>query len=135
MILRDGHVLVQLKKRDGKKPYLTLPGGKQEPGETLKACVRRECAEEIAAEVSVGPLLYVAEIYKTKPEGQQHRVEFLFLCKVSDDYEPQLGPHPDPSQIDTIWADIDKPTAMFRPDYGVVFAERSTPQYLGLLRN
>tara|TARA_R110002020_G_scaffold169227_11_gene358342 strand:+ start:1736 stop:2185 length:450 start_codon:yes stop_codon:yes gene_type:complete len=133
VILRDGYVLAQLKKRDGQSAYLTLPGGKQDPGETLETCVRRECAEEIGAQVSVGPLLYVSELYKPKACGTQHRVEFLFRCDVPPDYEPQLGPHPDPSQIETVWVRPERPPARFRPDYGTVLAAEGTSVYLGLL--
>ncbi len=38
-----------------------FPGGKQEPGESLKSCLRRELLEELGIEVSVGALLTVVE--------------------------------------------------------------------------
>ncbi len=124
---------MQLKKRSGQKPYLTLPGGKQDPGETLAQCVVRECAEEIGAKVRVGPLLHVAELFQKKDAGRLHRLEFLFLCTVADGYDPKLGPAPDPSQIGTIWASLDTPPARFKPDYRTILAAKDAPQYLGLL--
>jgi mutator protein MutT len=38
-----------------------FPGGKQEAGETLEECLKREIREELDIEVAVGPLLAVAE--------------------------------------------------------------------------
>jgi len=41
-----------------------FPGGKQEPGETLEACLQRELAEELGIEVTVGaPLTVVRHAY------------------------------------------------------------------------
>ena len=34
-----------------------FPGGKREPGETLKECLRREIREELAVDIEVGDLL------------------------------------------------------------------------------
>jgi mutator protein MutT len=41
--------------------YWELPGGKIEAGESPAACVRRECAEELAIEVVVEELLGIVE--------------------------------------------------------------------------
>jgi mutator protein MutT len=38
-----------------------FPGGKQEPGESLESCLRRELWEELGIEVAVGALLTVVE--------------------------------------------------------------------------
>ncbi len=38
-----------------------FPGGKREDGETLEACLARECAEELGVTVRVGALLRVVE--------------------------------------------------------------------------
>ncbi|MBY8974504.1 NUDIX domain-containing protein [Rhodobacteraceae bacterium NNCM2] len=133
VIYRESELLVQVKQKEDGAPYLTLPGGKQDPGESMVACVARECAEEVGAEVSVGALLHVAEVFKPKEEGMRHQVEFLFACEVAPDYQPRMGPHPDPSQVDTIWASPVAQAALFRPAYAGFLTAGDAPQYLGVL--
>ena len=93
--------------------------------------VVRECLEEIGAEVSVGPLLHVAEVFKSKEEGLRHQVEALFLCEIAESYEPRLGPKPDRSQVDTIWADPIAEAALFRPPIAAHLTDPKAPFYLG----
>ncbi|QDY70612.1 NUDIX domain-containing protein [Qingshengfaniella alkalisoli] len=133
VIWRDGKILAQVKQRGCGKPYLTLPGGKQEPGESLADCVARECAEEVGAPVEVGALLHLAEVFKPKEDGMRHQVEALFACTIAKDYSPRLGPEPDASQIDTIWACPVNDAAWFRPAYAPSLADEAAPLYLGVL--
>lgn len=132
VIRRDGQVLVQLKQRPGTGEFLTLPGGRQEPGETLENCIRRECAEEIGARVHVARLLHVAEVHKQKDEGISHQLELLFDCSVPDGYEAMVGPEPDKSQKDTIWVDPRVEIDRFRPSYGESLTRADAPLYLGV---
>lgn len=132
VIFRNGELLVQVNEKPGQAPYLTLPGGKQEPGESAAEALRRECAEEIGAEVAVGELLHVAEVFKPKDGEMRHQVELLFACEVAGDYEPIRGPHPDPSQIGTAWVSPVARAADFRPGYAAVLSG-SAPLYLGVL--
>jgi mutator protein MutT len=47
--------------------YWEFPGGKQEPGETLEACLEREIQEELGMEVkAVKHLLQINHNYETK---------------------------------------------------------------------
>ena len=58
VIARDGRVL--LCRRPQGKHHAGLwefPGGKTEPGETLEACVARECREELGIDLRVGRAL------------------------------------------------------------------------------
>jgi len=132
VIRRGGSVLVQVKEKPGQAIYLTLPGGKQEPGETAEEALKRECLEEVAAEITVGPLLHVAEVFKRKSGGLQHQLEMLFACEVNEDYHPVVGPHPDPSQTDTVWASPIARALAFRPAYGAALSGPA-PVYLGVL--
>lgn len=58
VIWHDGCVLLAQRRPGGLLGGLwEFPGGKQEPGETLEDCLRRELREELGIEVEVGPLL------------------------------------------------------------------------------
>lgn len=133
VILRRQEILVQVKSKPGRADYLSLPGGKQDPGESLIQCVIRECAEEIGAEITVGPLLHVAETLRDKPGGQRHQLDILFACSVPQDYVPQLGPHPDPSQTATVWLPLDEASDRLAPAFGPGLARAGEPVYLGFL--
>lgn len=94
VIRRDGRLLVQVKQKPGGRPFLSLPGGRQEPGETLDSAVARECFEEIGAKVTVGAVVHVAEVFKSKQDKLRHQVEILFSCTVPDNYVARMGSAP-----------------------------------------
>jgi ADP-ribose pyrophosphatase YjhB (NUDIX family) len=86
-----------------------LPGGAQDPGETLAQALHRECLEEIGTTVEIVELMNVADHFKaraTDPPSTRHMVEFLFRCSVPDDYVARSGSKPDRSQIDVVWVDL-----------------------------
>jgi 8-oxo-dGTP diphosphatase len=57
LLRRGGAVLVQQRHPGGPRGLLwEFPGGKVEPGETDAAALARECREELAIEIEVGPL-------------------------------------------------------------------------------
>ncbi|MEM8729834.1 MAG: NUDIX domain-containing protein [Pseudomonadota bacterium] len=132
VILRNREVLVQVKSKPGRGDYLSLPGGKQEPGETLTECVIRECEEEIGATVIVDRLLHVAETFRDKPDGTRHQLDMLFACNLPEHYVPQLGPHPDPSQIATAWVPVEQAVSRLSPAFGPCLGPKDEPVYLGL---
>lgn len=132
VIFREGKLLVQVKEKPGLAPYLTLPGGMQEPGETAADALIRECIEEVGAEVAVGPLIHVAEVFKPKAEGMEHRVELLFACEIAEDYVPMIGLNPDPSQTGTAWASPVMRVSEFRPAYAAAL-NGAASFYLGVL--
>ncbi|SEM68534.1 ADP-ribose pyrophosphatase YjhB, NUDIX family [Roseovarius tolerans] len=133
VILRRQEILVQVKSKPGRADYLSLPGGKQDPGESLIQCVIRECAEEIGAEITVGPLLHVAETLRDKPGGQRHQLDILFACTVPQDYVPQLGLHPDLSQTATAWVPLDEAIPRLSPAFGSGLMRADRLVYLGFV--
>lgn len=85
--------------RDAESAFFILPGGGQEPGETLAETVRRECREELGAEVAVHELRYVREYLREFPQ----RVEFIFRCTLTPGSTIGTGIRPDEGQTGPIW--------------------------------
>ncbi len=112
VIFRDGKLLVII-KRDQEGRYAVLPGGGQKWGETLPEALKRECQEEIGADVKVRKLLFIREYRSDHHEFASispdlHQVEFYFKCKISRDYEPAQGSHPDNGQREVRWVSLDQ---------------------------
>ena len=64
-----------------------FPGGKCDPGESLRACLQRELREELAADGIVGD-----EILTTTHTYPERRVELhFFSVSLHGEPEPQLG--------------------------------------------
>ncbi len=113
----DSVLLVEIE--DGGARWYTLPGGGQEFGETLRECLTRECAEELALPVKVHQCIMVREFIGPRraktvgPVGAKHFVEFYFV--VSFDSEPNLVPR-DRQHRRLLWCRIhDLPTINFFP--------------------
>ena len=143
VIIRHGRLLL-LKKVGGNRPdRYVLPGGAQDPGESLTRALQRECEEEIGTQVEIGRLAHVAEFCKrrdTEPPSKRHLVEFLFLCRVPNGYRAQNGHHPDRHQVDVVWLELEElPAAPLFPAYlrdclgGPAMAE--DPFYLGMFHD
>ena len=141
LILRDGQILLLRKDGDARGERFALPGGAQDPGETLQQALNRECLEEIGTEVQIRDLLHVADWFKprdTEPPSTKHLVEFLFACEVTADYQPRSGHHPDKHQVGVVWmplAEIEsiplQPAAM--AGYLARLPARGERVYLGLI--
>lgn len=133
VIRKGGLVLVQVKERADGRRYLTLPGGRQEAGETARDCLRRECLEEIGAAPEIGELLHAADVFRHRPDVVRHSTELLFACTLLEDYTPRLGTGPDTQQVDTIWADPQDMGSLFVPRYDIALCDDEAPIYLGAL--
>lgn len=107
-IVREGQVL--LNEYTG--GVLDLPGGGQEHGEDLVSALRRECREEIGADVEVHTLAMVYEILADRalrsgdPIPLFHQVNLVFWCGLAPGQEPRLGDAPDGDQVGCRWVPI-----------------------------
>jgi 8-oxo-dGTP diphosphatase len=68
LVWKDGKLLITMRPEGTHLAgYWEFPGGKQEPGESLEACLEREIREELAMEVkAVKHLLQIDHDYETK---------------------------------------------------------------------
>ena len=110
LVIRDHQILLLKKQYDDGAEKYTLPGGTQEPGETLVQALVRECDEEIGIQVQVAELCAVYEHRhpsNSRPGSIRHKVEFAFRCLVPEDYQPHCGPKPDSHQVGVEWHALD----------------------------
>ena len=111
IIIRNG-ALLAIEKRDDLGPYFILPGGGQEQGESLHDAVKRECLEELNADVYVGELLFARDYIGKNHEfaafdGDVHCLEVMFRCSVPSDYVAGEGSVPDEGQVGVRWLPLD----------------------------
>ena len=139
VILQQQRILLLRKLGEPIGERFALPGGAQEPGETVHQALQRECEEEIGTRVQIGELLHLADFFKlrdSQPPTRRHLLEMLFRCQVPDDYQPRNGHRPDKHQVEVIWADLAElpRLALFPPYLGECIARLDEPQrpfYLG----
>ena len=79
-VIRSGARFLLCQRPAGKSNGLLweFPGGKQEQGETLPECIRRECMEELG--IVVDPTAVLAEATHAAPGGVIHLT--FFLCEI-----------------------------------------------------
>jgi 8-oxo-dGTP diphosphatase len=111
VVICDGKLLA-IKMRDQRGLYYILPGGGQQPGETLRETVRRECLEEVGVEVEVGELLYVREYigknHTFSPRhGQFHQLECVFHGTIADPHACCPGSETDNHQVGVAWLSLE----------------------------
>lgn len=107
VIMRDNKLLT-IEKMDKDGPWYLLPGGGQDHGETLIEAVKRECLEEIGAEVKVGKMILCREYIGKNHEFAEtdtdfHQVEFYFECTLISDVDESAATHPDNGQTGVRW--------------------------------
>ncbi len=76
-IHRDGAVLIAKRPRR-KGGEWEFPGGKKEPGEDIRACLKREIREELGIEISVRPAFATRDFNK---DGKTVRLHFC-RCQI-----------------------------------------------------
>ena len=112
LIIQNGCLLVTQNSDPQGKFYL-LPGGGQNPGESLHAALRRECQEELGIQVEPGELRYIREYIAMNHEFAQtdanvHQVEFMFECQILDESGIGHGDTPDYYQDGYAWLPLNE---------------------------
>ena len=112
IIIKDRHILT-MKGRDNDGDYFLLPGGGQEPGETMTEALQRECREEISCDIFVGDITLIREYISNnhefaKIDPEIHQIEYMFQCKLAENSSPKIGHIPDNNQIGIEWLNLDK---------------------------
>jgi 8-oxo-dGTP diphosphatase len=109
IIIEDGRLLA-LRSNDARVgTWYELPGGGQEPGETVPQALRRECREEIGCEVTIGALRFVRDYIADHHEfalweGGIHQVELMFECRLAS--PPRPGHLPDAYHTGFEWLEL-----------------------------
>lgn len=70
VVFKGDDVLLIRRARDPGAGTWSLPGGKQELGETVAACAHREVLEETGVTITLGPLVDVVDAIRADPEGR-----------------------------------------------------------------
>ena len=107
IIIRDGSLLL-IRNQNHEGDWYILPGGGQNPGESLCEALQRECLEEIGTHVQIGEVRLIREYIGKHHEfaqyhGEVHQVEFMFECQVDPAYHPRTGKTPDTLQTGVAW--------------------------------
>jgi 8-oxo-dGTP diphosphatase len=142
VVVRNGLVMANHHRpTSGAPDWYGLPGGGQQPGETLVDALRREVAEETGCLVEPIRLLWVRElIVALRPQlpfdPEDHAIEFMFESRLVDD-----GGAPtetDTDQIGTVWLSADDvvgkeffPRHLATTVAGFLRGESSGPVYRG----
>ncbi|QEN04883.1 NUDIX domain-containing protein [Thiospirochaeta perfilievii] len=111
IIIKEGKILLN-KYNNGKNIWYTFPGGGQDHNEDLKSNLKRECLEEMGADVEVLDVLFVREFiadnHNPSPSRTgYHQVNIIFECYLIDENFVKPS-QPDPNQIGVEWVKIDE---------------------------
>ena len=118
IVISEGRILLnRCTSRFGE--YFALPGGGQNPGETLLEAVKREVLEETGYKVTPIRLSGIYERIAQRPGvGQDnlcHKLYFIFLCRLLSDRPLEPTEH-DKFQIGLEWVNLkDIPTSNMFP--------------------
>ncbi|HYE80950.1 MAG TPA: NUDIX domain-containing protein [Clostridia bacterium] len=112
IIIENGKILFT-KNKDHLGFFYLLPGGGQEHGECLIEALKRECMEEISADVSVGDIRFIREYIGKNHEfaewdSEIHQIEYMFECKLLPGAKLKNGAVPDTMQIGVEWLDLER---------------------------
>jgi ADP-ribose pyrophosphatase YjhB (NUDIX family) len=113
LLIRESRLLVVRCVYDGQpQPIWVLPGGRQEPGETIEEAVVREFAEETSLRVLPTGLAYVSE--SLDPPIGYHVVNCTFFVEETDGPQP---PKPrDPAVVDVRFVPVEDAAKFLEAD-------------------
>ena len=111
VVFKGDDVLLIRRAKDPGAGTWSLPGGKQELGETVAACALREVREETGIEIALGPLVDVVDAIRTDPAGRV-RTHYTLVDFVGEWLAGELTPGDDADAC--VWA---PPAAL--PGYGL----------------
>ena len=86
--IQNGCVLLQKPTNDD---GFAFPGGHVAFGETHEQTLTREFLEEIGAEVTVGPLKWVGEVFFPWGERPCHQICLYYQAEITDSHTPRQG--------------------------------------------
>ncbi len=106
IIIENDHLLVVKHQND--QVYYTLPGGGQNHNEDLRTAMKRECMEELGAEVQVKDILMVRDYIsdnhvRKKPPTGFHQIDIIFECELLSEVDLDQATEQDPNQVGTEW--------------------------------
>ena len=110
-LIQRGDKILVTENIDDKGLWYILPGGGMDPGkETLIDALKRECQEEIGADVAVEDLNFVREYITDNHADSRtkggHLIDFIFRCSVDEEYNASEAPAGDPMQVGVKWMSI-----------------------------
>ncbi len=142
VVVRDGRVLLNRNRHpETGLEWFGLPGGGQQPGETLPDTVRREVSEETGVLVEPIRLLWVSELIIMEGNDlgfspEDHAIEVHFECRVLGEAGAAVAP--DDYQLDHRWlsgselSSVDfRPTALAGAVEAHLRGDDSGPAYRG----
>jgi ADP-ribose pyrophosphatase YjhB (NUDIX family) len=113
LLRRDDTLLLVRCRYDGEpEPLWVLPGGRQEPAETIQQTVTREFSEETGLDVSLTELAYVSESIDT--QGALHVLNCTFWVREPDAAQT-LAPR-DPRVVEATFVPVSRAPALLRAD-------------------
>lgn len=112
LIVEDDKLLFIKKERPNIGIYYVLPGGAQEPNETLGQSLKRECLEELGLNIIDSKLVCIREYISQNHEyslimKEVHAIDFMYTC-IPDSNKILNGLQADIGQIGIEWLPIAK---------------------------
>ncbi|MGB0922206.1 MAG: NUDIX hydrolase [Alphaproteobacteria bacterium] len=92
VVLRRDSVLLIRRKNPPRQGHWSIPGGRQEAGETIRETAVREVREETGIEITLGPLLDVIDgIFHDEDGTLTHHMTLIDFVAEALSGDPQAG--------------------------------------------